>query len=53
MNRFELSTPRPPDAYSNLTELHPEKGKGVSVGVGVGVRDWGSESVGVISAGQI
>ena len=24
MTRFELATPRPPDAYSNRTELHPE-----------------------------
>ena len=24
MRRFELPTPRPPDAYSNLAELHPE-----------------------------
>ena len=25
MTRFELATPRPPDAYSNRTELHPEQ----------------------------
>ncbi len=25
MTRFELATPRPPDAYSNRTELHPER----------------------------
>ena len=24
MTRFELATPRPPDAYSNRTELHPD-----------------------------
>ena len=24
MTRFELATPRPPDAYSNLAELHPD-----------------------------
>ena len=24
MTRFELATPRPPDAYSNRPELHPE-----------------------------
>ena len=24
MRRFELPTPRPPDEYSNRTELHPE-----------------------------
>lgn len=24
MARFELATPRPPDVYSNRTELHPE-----------------------------
>ena len=24
MTRFELATPRPPDVYSNRTELHPE-----------------------------
>ena len=24
MERFELSTPRPPDEYSNHAELHPE-----------------------------
>jgi hypothetical protein len=24
MRRFELPTPRPPDVYSNRTELHPE-----------------------------
>ena len=24
VTRFELATPRPPDAYSNRTELHPE-----------------------------
>ena len=23
MTRFELATPRPPDAYSNRAELHP------------------------------
>lgn len=26
VTRFELATPRPPDAYSNRTELHPEYG---------------------------
>ena len=25
VTRFELATPRPPDAYSNRTELHPER----------------------------
>ena len=25
MTRFELATPRPPDAYSNRAELHPEQ----------------------------
>jgi hypothetical protein len=40
VSRFELPTPRPPDAYSNLTELHPDEG----MGVGVGVRCGGSES---------
>lgn len=24
VTRFELATPRPPDVYSNRTELHPE-----------------------------
>jgi hypothetical protein len=53
VSRFELPAPRPPDAYSNLTELHPDDGMGVGVGVGVhpvwvgvGVSDF-------ISAGQI
>jgi hypothetical protein len=36
VSRFELPTPRPPDAYSNLTELHPDDSMGVGVGVGVG-----------------
>ena len=31
MRRFELPTPRPPDGYSNLAELHPELGVGVGV----------------------
>ena len=26
MTRFELATPRPPDAYSNRAELHPATG---------------------------
>ena len=53
VSRFELPAPRPPDAYSNLTELHPDDGMGVGEGVGVypvwvgvGVSD-------LISAGQI
>ena len=25
VTRFELATPRPPDAYSNRTELHPDR----------------------------
>lgn len=25
MTRFELATPRPPDAYSKPTELHPDR----------------------------
>ena len=46
VSRFELPAPRPPDAYSNLTELHPDDGMGVGVMVCVGECD-------VISAGQI
>ena len=32
MPRFELGTPRPPDEYSNRTELHPEKTPGFLAG---------------------
>ncbi len=28
MGRFELPAPRPPDEYSNRTELHPELSEG-------------------------
>ena len=35
MGRFELPAPRPPDAYSNLAELHPDEGMGLGVGVSV------------------
>ncbi len=31
MARFELAAPRPPDVYSNLTELHPDDSMGVGV----------------------
>ena len=47
MSRFELPAPRPPDAYSNLTELHPDDGMGV--GVGVGVRQYVISSEGIWS----
>lgn len=41
MGRFELPAPRPPDEYSNLAELHPEEGVGVSVLRSVSVVDGG------------
>ena len=34
VSRFELPTPRPPDAYSNLAELHPDDSMSVGAGVG-------------------
>ena len=53
VSRFELPAPRPPDAYSNLTELHPDDGMGVGEGVGV-YPDWVGVGVSdLISAGQI
>ena len=35
MTGFEPATPRPPDVYSNLTELHPDESMGVGVKVWV------------------
>ena len=53
MSRFELPAPRPPDAYSNLTELHPDDGMGVGEGVGVHPVWVGVGVSDLISAGQI
>ncbi len=46
VGRLELPTPRPPDAYSNLAELHPDESMGVGVSVGVHtVCGWGMKCV--------